>query len=209
MGNNSIDISQYRSRIGTFAGKKLSSNGSKACFDNKLKTNTLMESFMILSCLLVLSNATQTLLIISGVELNPGPSDLGMNQFMNTYANLKHYVLQIFCHISTKTFTDRIGTKKNRECNQEITKFQTVERKQTVVSAAVMSFDNNLLPPTPRVPHPKIDATDRRVIEAKNEDKSRQTKETLDDIKRVHRKEKKKKEQNDIEPYHERIDSVC
>ena len=45
------------------------------------------------------------------------------------------------------------------------------------------------------------DATDRRHIEAQNEDKSRTTKEALDDIKRIHYKEKKKKEQNCVESY--------
>ena len=73
MGACSIDISQYRSRIGTFAGKK-SPCIKKASFENKLKTNTVLESFIILSYLLVLSNVTQKLLIISGLELNPGPS---------------------------------------------------------------------------------------------------------------------------------------
>ena len=75
MGANSIDISQYRSRIGTFAGagKKL----NKASLGKEEKTNTVMESFMILAYLLVLSNVTQNLLIISGVELNPGPFQLG------------------------------------------------------------------------------------------------------------------------------------
>ena len=77
MGANSIDISQYRSRIGTFAGKKSTCNKSQVSSGNKLKTNTLMESFIILSYLLVLSNVTQKLLIISGVELNPGPLTLG------------------------------------------------------------------------------------------------------------------------------------
>ena len=60
-----------------------------------------------------------------------------------------------------------------------------------------MDSTNNLLPPTPKTPQPKVDATDRRQIEAQNEDKAHTTKETLDDIKRVHQKEKKKKEEND------------
>ena len=51
------------------------------------------------------------------------------------------------------------------------------------------------------IPRPRIDATDRRQIEAQNEDKSHTTKEALDDIKRVHYKEKKKKEQNNGEPH--------
>ena len=73
MGACSIDISQYRSIIGTFAGKK-SLCINKASLGNKLKTNTVLESFVLLSYLLVLSNVTQQLLISSGVELNPGPS---------------------------------------------------------------------------------------------------------------------------------------
>ena len=77
MGANSIDISQYRSRIGTFAGRKSTGNKSKKSLVYTLKTNTVTEYFMILSCLLVFSNITQTLLIISGVELNPGPFTIG------------------------------------------------------------------------------------------------------------------------------------
>ena len=81
MGANSIDISQYRSRIGTFSRKKIS---GKAYFGTgnfgTLMTNSLKECFIMLSYLLVLSNVTQKLLIISGVELNPGPFTLG-----NTY----------------------------------------------------------------------------------------------------------------------------
>ena len=77
MGANSIDISQYRSRIGTFAGKKSTCNKSQVSSGNKFKTNTAMESFIILSYLLVLSNVIQTLLIISGLEMNPGPFNLG------------------------------------------------------------------------------------------------------------------------------------
>ena len=51
------------------------------------------------------------------------------------------------------------------------------------------------------IPQPKIDATDRRQIEAQNEDKSHTTKEALDDIKRTHYKEKLKKEQKYMERY--------
>ena len=81
MGANSIDISQYRSRIGTFSGKKLvcHNGSSSASFGNGLKTKNLMETFTMLSYLLVLSGVTQKLLIISGVVLNPGPSSLGKN----------------------------------------------------------------------------------------------------------------------------------
>ena len=66
----------------------------------------------------------------------------------------------------------------------------------------------NLLPPTPKITQTKIDATDRRQIEAINEDKSHTTKEALDDIKSVHLKEKQKKEQNDMETYKIGIDSA-
>ena len=62
-----------------------------------------------------------------------------------------------------------------------------------------MTSTNNLHLPTPMIPQPKIDATDRRQIEAQNENKSHTTKETLDDIKRIHHKENKKKEKNDAE----------
>ena len=59
-----------------------------------------------------------------------------------------------------------------------------------------MAYGQNFGSPNPMVLRPQIDATDRRQIEAVNEDKSHTTKETLDDIKRIHDKEKKKKEQN-------------
>ena len=77
MGSNSIDISQYRSRIGTFSSHKSTCNIVKESSGKGVKTNNLMESFIMLSYLLVLSNVTQKLLIISGVELNPGPAPLG------------------------------------------------------------------------------------------------------------------------------------
>ena len=78
MGASSIDISQYRSRIGTFSRKKFACNiGKSSAKKDKLKTSGLMESLIILSYLLVLSNVTQKLLIMSGVELNPGPFSLG------------------------------------------------------------------------------------------------------------------------------------
>ena len=79
MGANSIDISQYRSRIGTFSGTKLvCHNGSSlASFGNGLKTKNLMETFTMLSYLLVLSGVIQKLLIMSGIEMNPGPFSLG------------------------------------------------------------------------------------------------------------------------------------
>ena len=82
-----------------------------------------------------------------------------------------------------------------REANQQArTVARQVERRQDFVSGT------SNLPPTvtSTVPQPKLDATDRRYIEAQNEDKAHTTKETLDDIKRVHQKEKRKKEQTDI-----------
>ena len=77
MGANSIEISQYRSRIGTFTGKRLACKSLKSSLGCDLKSNNAMECFIMLSYLLVLSNVTQKLLIISGVELNPGPFTLG------------------------------------------------------------------------------------------------------------------------------------
>ena len=71
-------------------------------------------------------------------------------------------------------------------------------RREGALSGVAMSSGPNLLSSPPRLPQSKIDATDRRHIEALNEDKSHTTKETLDDIKRVHQKEKRKKEQTDI-----------
>ena len=82
MGANSIDISQYRSRIGTFAVKKMSFNTRQVSMGCQVKINNVMESLMVLSYLLVLSNITQILLMISGVELNPGPYHLGRKTMM-------------------------------------------------------------------------------------------------------------------------------
>ena len=63
-----------------------------------------------------------------------------------------------------------------------------------------MTTTSTWSPSNPKIQPPKIDATDRRQIEAQNEYKSRSTKEELDDIKRTHYKEKKKKEQSNMEP---------
>ena len=82
MGANSIDISQYRGRIGTFTSKKLNHNTRKVGLTNSLKSSNKTESFIILSYLLVMSNITQNLLIMSGVELNPGPFYLGKKYIM-------------------------------------------------------------------------------------------------------------------------------
>ena len=53
-----------------------------------------------------------------------------------------------------------------------------------------MAAANTWSPSTPRIQLPKIDAADRRQIEARNEEKSHTTKQELDDIKLTHYKEK-------------------
>ena len=60
---------------------------------NNLKSNGLMESLIILSYLLVLSNVTQQLLIISGVELNPGPFPLGNKPVIDIIICQKYKVM--------------------------------------------------------------------------------------------------------------------
>ena len=69
--------------------------------------------------------------------------------------------------------------------------------QQNISSGAAST--KNFFQPAPMMPQPKVDTTDRRHIEAQNEDKSQTTMETLHDIKRCHNKEKKKKEQTQIE----------
>ena len=84
MGANSIDISQYRSRIGTFSRKKFPGKAYLgARIFGTLRTSTLKECFIVLSYLLVMSNVTQKLLIISGVELNPGPFTIGNKYYIH------------------------------------------------------------------------------------------------------------------------------
>ena len=77
---------------------------------------------------------------------------------------------------------------------------QRVAREYHVASPAAVNSQYPMLPQASRASPPKIDATDRRQIEAQNEDRSHSTKEELDDIKRTHYKEKKKKEQSNMEP---------
>ena len=109
--------------------------------------------------------------------------------------------------ISTKIFTDKISSNKVRETKQQIsTVVDKVERKQGVVYGPAVAYNYNLPPSTSNISQPKTGATDRRQIEALNEEKSHTTKETLDDIKRIHHKETKKKEQNNIEQYRTGID---
>ena len=112
---------------------------------------------------------------------------------------------------------------KDREAGQKIQRTSPVhheaERNQPVVPGAIIASaqSHNLVAPKipqPYVPkfqrskirQPKIDATDRRQIEAVNEDKSHTTKEALDDIKRIHKKEEKKKELSNAETYPTEID---
>ena len=82
---------------------------------------------------------------------------------------------------------------------------QQVEKKQHASGSGIAFTSGFHQPATSTIQHPKIDATDRRHIEAQNDDKSHSTKETLDDIKLIHYKEKKKKEQNISESYQPRI----
>ena len=83
MGANSIDICQYRSRIGTFAGIKTSCNLNNVSLENKFMANAVMETFIVMSFLYVISSVIQKLLIISGLELNPGPFSLGKKYWDN------------------------------------------------------------------------------------------------------------------------------
>ena len=93
---------------------------------------------------------------------------------------------------SKKEETDRRSVVEN---------MQRVRREQPVASPSASNSLYPILPQTSRISPPKIDATNRSQIEAQNEDKSHATKEALDDIKRVHRKEKNKKEQTNIDKY--------
>ena len=79
------DISQYRSRIGTFTGKLLicHTGSSSASFANGLKTKNMLETFIMLSHLLIVSGVTKMVLIMSGVEINPGPFSLGKTFLMS------------------------------------------------------------------------------------------------------------------------------
>ena len=91
---------------------------------------------------------------------------------------------------------------KSKETNQQISPNRDkVERNLGAIPKTALASSHNLLPQTPRVLQAKTDATDRRHIEAQNEDRSHTTKETLADISRVHQKEKKKNEQNNSETY--------
>ena len=102
---------------------------------------------------------------------------------------------------STKQRVDKVPSKKEKESNQNIAAVGGREaKKNNVHSGSAMTSTNNLLSSTHQIQPPKIDAIDRRQIEAQNEEKSHTTKEELDDIKRTHYKEKKKKEQSNMDP---------
>ena len=82
-----------------------------------------------------------------------------------------------------------------------------IDTWRVAASRAGMGSSNYMLRSNPRISPPKIDATDRRLIDALNENKSHTTKEAMDDIKHVHQKEKKKKEMRIVERYNTRISS--
>ena len=91
--------------------------------------------------------------------------------------------------------------KEETDKRSVVEQMQRVRREQSVASPAAVNSLYPILPQTSRISPPKIDATNRNHLEALNEDKSHTTKEALDDIKRVHRKEKNKKEQTNIDKY--------
>ena len=102
----------------------------------------------------------------------------------------------------SKILTDKTTTKKDKEVHRPFSASLDQSQKQ---NASVQIPSNpyssiNLPPQASKAQQPKIDATDRRQIEAQNEDKCHSTKEELDDIKRTHYEEKQKKEQAIIEP---------
>ena len=112
----------------------------------------------------------------------------------------------IFYSIFTKIVKDKTTSKREINANKQNTAVaEAAMRNQNVTPAVAGSFNNfstnNLLQSPAKISQPKIDATDRRQIEAYNQYKSNTTKEALDDIKRIHQIEKKKKEQNDIDQY--------
>ena len=94
------------------------------------------------------------------------------------------------------------GSETNPQRRRDANVNQKVEKQQQASGSGLTSLPISYQAATaPTIPRPRIDATDRRQIEAQNEDKSHTTKEALDDIKRVHYKEKKKKEQNNSDSY--------
>ena len=121
-----------------------------------------------------------------------------------------------FYSLSTKINADKMSPKKELEASQRTsgeiismedkgmrtqdgTDFVWLTNGVWLRREPSMASNYNLSSASTKMPQPKIDASDRRQIEAQNEDKSHTTKEALDDIKRVHNKEKRKKEQNNME----------
>ena len=85
-----------------------------------------------------------------------------------------------------------------REGAKQIRTVADPEERKQVADCPPVNLPNPIRS-TSTVPQPRIDATNRRQIEAQNEDKAHTTKETLDDIKRIHQKEKNKKQETDID----------
>ena len=100
----------------------------------------------------------------------------------------------------TKVPTDKRASRKETDANHQIRAVgDEINKTQAVNYGTAMTSTNNLIPSTPMRPQPKIDATDRRQIEAQNEDKAHTTKEEFDDIRDTYKKEKKKKEEKVME----------
>ena len=98
------------------------------------------------------------------------------------------------------------SSESNRKMRSDAKVNQKGEKQQQASGSSQASLPSYYeLATASTIPRPRIDATDRRQIEAQNEDRSHTTKEALDDIKRVHFKEKKKKQQNNSEPYQPKI----
>ena len=83
--------------------------------------------------------------------------------------------------------------KDDKVCQQVKIVAHRIDRSQGASSRALIGAANYVPMPTTRILAPKVNDPDRRLIDAIGEDKSHSTKETLDDIKRIHQKEKNKK----------------
>ena len=91
--------------------------------------------------------------------------------------------------------------KDDKVCQQVNIVLHRIDRSQGASSRALIGAANYVPMPATRILTPKVHDPDRRLIDAIGEDKSHTTKETLDDIKRIHQKEKKKNEQNNVQLY--------
>ena len=104
-------------------------------------------------------------------------------------------------HLFINILTDKVVPEKVTEANRQVSIASDKGGKANDLnSGAYFASTYTSVPPTPKIQPPKSDATDRRQIEAHNEDKSHTTKEVLGDIKRKHYKEKQKKEEKNMEP---------